>query len=80
MNYVSSRTASSTPARGTNVILRAPGYWTMQLMAKYPITPNLSAQINLTNVTNTYYYDLLHPAHIILGPSRAAIFTLAAKL
>jgi catecholate siderophore receptor len=80
INFVSARTASSTPVTGTNIIDRAPGYWTMQLMAKYPITPNLSAQVNITNVTDTYYYDGLHPGHIILGPSRAALFSLTAKL
>jgi catecholate siderophore receptor len=49
-------------------------------MAKYPVTPNVSLQMNVTNVTNTYYYDMLHPGHVILGPSRAALFTVAAKL
>ncbi|HVY14549.1 MAG TPA: TonB-dependent siderophore receptor [Rhodopila sp.] len=80
INFVSARTASSTPVSGTNIIERAPGYWTMSLMAKYPITPNLSLQVNVTNVTNTYYFDELHPGHIILGPARAALFTISAKL
>ena len=80
VNYVSARAASSTPLTGTNYIETAPGYWTMQLMAKYPITPNMSLQVNLTNVTNTYYYDELHPYHIILGPQRAALFTLAVNM
>jgi catecholate siderophore receptor len=79
ISYVSARTAASTPVVGSNIIETAPGYWTMQLMAKYPITPNISAQLNITNVTNTYYYDELHPGHIIIGPARAALFTLAAK-
>jgi catecholate siderophore receptor len=80
INFVSARTASSTPVTGTNIIERAPGYWTMQLMAKYPITKTVTAQVNLTNATDTYYYDELHPGHIILGPSRAALFTLSVKL
>ena len=80
INFVSARTASSTPAPGTNIIETAPGYWTMQLMAKYPISPTLSLQANLTNVTDTYYYDQLHPGHIIIGPARAALFTLRARL
>jgi catecholate siderophore receptor len=80
ISFVSSRTASTTPVTGTNVINRAPGYWTMSLMAKYPIKPGLSLQVNLTNVTDTYYYDELHPGHIVLGPARAALFTLSAKL
>jgi catecholate siderophore receptor len=79
ISYVSSRAAASTPVAGSNIIETAPGYWTMQLMAKYPITPNISAQVNITNVTNTYYYDELHPGHIIIGPARAALFTIAAK-
>jgi catecholate siderophore receptor len=80
INYVSARTASSTPVTGTNVIEQAPGYWTMQLMAKYLITPTLSLQVNVTNVTDTYFYDGLHPGHIIVGPARAALFTLSTKL
>jgi catecholate siderophore receptor len=79
ISYVSSRAASSTPVTGSHTIETAPGYWTMQLMAKYPITPNISAQVNITNVTDTYYYDELHPGHIIIGPARAALFTLSAK-
>ena len=71
--------ARSRPVTGSTTIETAPGYWTMQLMAKYPITPNLSAQVNITNVTNTYYYDELHPGHIIIGPARAALFTISAK-
>jgi catecholate siderophore receptor len=80
MNFVTSRTAASTPVAGTTTIQRAPGYVTMSLMAKYPVTDNISLQANVTNVTDTYYYDQLHPSHIILGPSRAALFTLNVKL
>jgi catecholate siderophore receptor len=80
MNYVSSRAAASTPVAGTNTIERAPGYATMSLMARYPITPTISLQANVNNVTNNYYYDQLHPSHIILGPSRFALFTLNIKL
>jgi catecholate siderophore receptor len=80
INYVSSRTAASTPVAGTNTIEIAPGYVTMQLMAKYPITPTISLQANVSNVTNTYYYDQLHPSHIILGPSRYALFTVNVQL
>jgi catecholate siderophore receptor len=80
INFVSARTASSTPVTGGTFIATAPGYWTMSLMAKYPIKPGLDLQVNVTNVTDTYYYDELHPGHIVLGPSRAALFTLSAKL
>ena len=80
VNYVSSRTASSLPVTGTTIIERAPGYVLGQLMMKAPITKTLTAQVNITNINNATYYDGLHPGHIIVGASRAALFTLSAKL
>ncbi|MBB2201635.1 TonB-dependent receptor [Gluconacetobacter tumulisoli] len=79
VNYVSSRTASSLPVTGTTVIERAPGYTTAQLMVKYRINPNLSAQVNIANISNTYYYSGLHPTHIVVGPARSALFSLSAS-
>ena len=80
VNYVSSRTASSLPVSATTVIERAPGYTTLQLMAKYNITRKISAQVNISNATDIYYYSALHPTHIVLGASRAALFSLSASL
>jgi catecholate siderophore receptor len=80
VNYVSTRTASSLPITGTTTIERAPGYVTAQLMAKYRINKQLTAQVNLTNVTDAYYYDALHPSHIVVGPARSALFSLQASL
>ena len=80
VNYVSSRTASSLPVAGTTVTERAPGYATLQLMAKYNNTREVSAQVNISNVADTYYYSALHPTHIVLGASRAALFSLSASL
>jgi catecholate siderophore receptor len=80
INYVSARTASSFPVAGTDTIQRAPGYVAVQLMAKYPLTPNVSLQVNVVNATDTYYYDQLHPSHIVLGPQRSALFTVNVKL
>ena len=80
INYVSARTAASTPVKGTNVLERAPGYVTVSLMAKVKLTETVSAQVNIANATDTYYYDELHPGHIILGPSRSALFTINVKL
>ena len=80
VNLVSSRTASSTPVTGTTIIERAPGYVVGQLFAKMPVTDTLTAQVNITNISNEYYYDGLHPGHIITGAGRTALFTLTAKL
>lgn len=80
VNLVSSRTASSLPVSGTTVIERAPGYTIGNLFAKMPLTDTITAQVNVTNVNNAYFYDGLHPGHIIVGPSRAALFSLTFKL
>ena len=80
VNLVSSRTASSTPVTGTTTIERAPGYTIGQLFAKAPINDHITAQVNLTNISNEVYYDGLHPGHIIIGEARAALFTLSFKL
>jgi catecholate siderophore receptor len=79
-NYLSSRTASSLPVMGTTIIERAPGYVIGQLFAKAPINDRMNVQVNVTNISNEYYYDGLHPGHIIVGAGRAALFTLNVKL
>ena len=76
--YVGQRTASTTapldPA--THLLKAAPGYLTFSMMAKYPLGEKLSLQMNLNNLTNKFYFDLLHPAHIVPGAGRAALFAL----
>ncbi|WP_158747795.1 TonB-dependent siderophore receptor [Acidisphaera sp. L21] len=80
VNLVSSRTASSLPVTGTTIIERAPGYTIGQLFAKAPINDHITAQVNITNISDETYYDGLHPGHIITGAARAALFTLNFKL
>jgi len=74
-NYVSSRSASSTvPLDPTTGLIKAvPGYWVFNAMASHPITEHLSVQVNAYNLANRYYYDELHPGHIVLGPGRSAL-------
>ena len=38
-------------------------------MAKYPLTDRLDLQLNVYNLTDEYYYDQIHPAHIVPGPA-----------
>jgi catecholate siderophore receptor len=80
LQYVSSRIASSTPNATTGVIERAPGYYTIQGMVRYPVTPAIDLQLNVYNITNTRYYDLLHPSHVVPGAATAALFTATFKL
>jgi len=78
LNYVSSRLASNTP--DTNGFLHyAGGYYTLSAMAKYPLTEQVSLQVNAYNLTNEAFYDQIHPAHIIPGAGRTVLFSTAFK-
>src|SRR5215472_4758360 len=78
LNVVSSRFAASTPVLvgGVPFLKEAPGYWTTGVMARYPLTEHVSLQLNLNNLTNNQFYDLLHPAHVVPGAGRTAWLTL----
>ena len=80
-NYVSSRTASSTapldPATG--LLKELPGYWVFSAMAKHPINDHIDLQANVYNLANRYYYDQLHPGHIVLGAGRSALIGIRFK-
>jgi catecholate siderophore receptor len=80
-NYVSSRTASSTAPLDptTGLVKEVPGYWVFNAMAKRKLTEHLDLQVNVNNIANRYYYDELHPAHIVLGPGRSALVGLKFK-
>ncbi len=80
-NYVSSRAASSTvpfdPATG--LVKQVPSYWIFSAMARHRLAEHLDLQVNVNNLANRYYYDELHPAHIVLGPGRSAMAGLKFK-
>ena len=80
-NYVSSRAASATaPLDPTTGLLKeVPGYWVFNVMAKHPLSEHLDFQVNANNIANRYYYDELHPAHIVLGPGRSVLMGLKFK-
>ena len=80
-NYVSSRTASSTVPFDpvTGLVKEVPGYWVFNAMVKRRLTEHVDLQVNLNNIANRYYYDELHPAHIVLGPGRSVLAGLKFK-
>ena len=79
--YVGRRTASSTaPLDPTTGLLKAlPGYWVANAMAKRTVGSRVELQLNILNLTNEYYFDQLHPGHIVPGPGRAALVGLNFK-
>jgi catecholate siderophore receptor len=80
-NLVTSRTASSTVPLDpvTGLVKKVPGYIVFNAMLEHPINEHLSIQANAYNLANRYYYDELHPAHIIPGPGRSVLLGLKFK-
>ncbi len=83
-NFVGERTASSTvpyvavptglPSPTTiNLLKEVPSYWVFNAMASYPLSEKTSLQLNLNNLTNKYYYDGVHPGHIVPGAGFTAL-------
>ena len=75
--FVDSRTASSTVPLDpvTGLVKQVPSYWVFNAMASHRISEHVSLQANVYNIANRYYYDQLHPAHIVLGAGRSALRT-----
>jgi catecholate siderophore receptor len=63
-------------AQTTAPIERAPGYLVADAMAKYRFSEKFDIQVNVYNLADKYYYDLLHPAFVIPGAGRSAMLTL----
>jgi catecholate siderophore receptor len=48
-------------------------------MASRSFGARFDVQLNVTNLTNAFYFDQLHPGHIIPGPGRTALLGLNFK-
>jgi len=70
-NYKSSRLAQNIPP-----IKKVPDYWTFDLMAKYFFSDRWSVQLNANNIFDKYYYEQLHPFHVVPGVGRTFLVTL----
>ena len=79
--YMGVRTASTTaPLDPTTGLVKAlPGYWVANAMVKRGLSRHVDLRINVNNLTDQYYFDLLHPAHIVPGPGRSALVGLDFK-
>jgi catecholate siderophore receptor len=67
--------SSDTPQQST---ITAPRYVTADLMGEYDLGPVLF-KLNVTNVTNELYADMLYRGHYIAGKPRTVQFTTAVK-
>jgi catecholate siderophore receptor len=79
--YVGSRTASTTAPFDPTTGLRreVAGYTTFNAMARRRITDRIELQLNVNNLTNTEYYDQIHPAHVVPGAGRSALLTVTIR-
>lgn len=69
VRYVDERLATNSPP-----IKSVPDYWAVDAMAKFEWSDHLTFKLNLTNLTNEYYLDQLHPWHVVPGPGFGLVF------
>ncbi len=70
--YVGSRYAQTTVP-----VEQAPSFVTFDAMAKWSVDERFDLQVNVYNLTDKYYYDMMHFAFVVPGAGRSAMFTLA---
>jgi catecholate siderophore receptor len=80
-DFVDSRTASSTTPLDpvTGLVKQVPGYWVFNAMAKYQMSEHVDLRVNVYNLADKYYYDQIHPAHIVPGAARYALLGINFK-
>jgi catecholate siderophore receptor len=84
-NFVSERFAgSSATGAGTDPVTgtyrAAPSYLVFNAMAKYPVTKNVTLQLNINNITNEFYYDQIRGNNAVVpGEGRVALLTTNIK-
>ena len=50
-------------------------YWTFDVMASYPISSHVDLRLNISNLTDKYYFDRIGGGHIVPGPGRMAMLS-----
>lgn len=69
--YVSEQLAQNT-GNGKTV----PGYQVFDVMGRYRWSDHFTVKLNLTNITDEYYFGQLHPWHVVPAPGLAATFAI----
>jgi catecholate siderophore receptor len=78
-NYVGPRSANGSTLTTATPDETVGGYWTLNAMAKYTLNKHVTLQANIYNLTDNFYYDQLHPSHVIPGPAISALFSTSFK-
>jgi catecholate siderophore receptor len=74
--YVSQRLAQNTAAS----FLRSPPYFTADASSEYRFSPAYAMRLNLYNVLDRHYIDVIHPFRAVPGAGRSATLTLEMHL
>ncbi len=56
----------------------APSYGTFDAMGRYTLSDSLALKVNVTNVTDKYYFEQLHMWHVVPAPGRTVTFAVNA--
>jgi catecholate siderophore receptor len=62
-----------------NNLNSAPGYWLQQAMLAYHVNKNITMQLNVYNLWNEEYIDLVGAHQVVPGPGRTVIFSTSFK-
>lgn len=55
-------------------VKQVPGYHVVDAMLKYRYSEHLSFKLNVTNLNDKFYFDQLHPFHVVPGPGMTSVF------
>jgi len=75
INVVDHRTANTATLGATTIPEKVDAYWTLNAMVKYKVSKRITVQANVYNLTDNYYLDQIHPAHVIPGAGISALFS-----
>lgn len=73
--YVSEQLAQNT-GQGKSV----PDYWLFDAMGRFTISDRLTLKLNLANLTDEFYFEQLHPWHVVPGAGFTATFAINYSL
>jgi len=62
-----------------NDLNSSPGYWTQQALLGYKVSRNVDVQINVSNLWNKQYIDLVGAHQVVPGAGRTVILTTSIK-
>ncbi len=71
VRYVSDQLAQNNPP-----VKAVESYWALDAMGKYHASDRLTLKLNLTNISDEYYLDQLHPFHVVPGAGFTAVLAI----